>query len=167
MMWGQAGNDTLYGGEGDDYLDGGNGISGTNDGDDKLYGGNGNDTLYGLDGNDTLDGGAGSDLLNLGAGNGTATGGTESDTFEFDIDWRNSNAVHTITDFQDGVDFISFAPLYDGDTPPDAATVNSMLTNYVHQVGADTVITDVDSNATIVLKNVNASAITDADFIWV
>ena len=51
-LYGEAGNDTLYG----------NG---------ELYGGAGNDTLYGSTSNDTLDGGTGADTITSGTGSDT------------------------------------------------------------------------------------------------
>ena len=62
-MYGEEGNDRIYGGYGDDYLDGG-------EGNDTLYGEYGDDVLTGGTGNDYLDGGYGNDtyIFNLGDG---------------------------------------------------------------------------------------------------
>ena len=81
-VYGDGGNDTLYGYAGDDALAGGMGA-------DALYGGIGDDLLDGGADNDYLCGDAGNDLLQGGAGNDTLTdtsgtalfdGGAGSDT---------------------------------------------------------------------------------------
>ena len=64
VLFGYGGNDQLYGGNGTDTLVGFAGM-------DRLYGGNGDDYLNGLEGNDVLDGGAGYDRYFGGAGNDT------------------------------------------------------------------------------------------------
>ncbi|MHA7774487.1 calcium-binding protein [Roseibium sp. M-1] len=73
---GLEGRDQLFGGTGDDTLDG-------EDGEDKLYGDSGTVTLSGGDGNDVLSGGAGSDTLDGGEGTDWA-------------DYRGSNAGVTV-----------------------------------------------------------------------
>lgn len=55
-LYGDAGNDSIYGFGGVDHLRGG-------DGDDTIYGGDGADTIYGDYGEDTLSGGAGADYV--------------------------------------------------------------------------------------------------------
>ncbi|SIS85338.1 Hint domain-containing protein [Phaeovulum vinaykumarii] len=78
-IWGGYGNDSIYGGDdndflngelGDDLLDGGTGndLLRADGGNDSLLGGDGTDTLEGGDGADTLEGGTGSDLITIGAG---------------------------------------------------------------------------------------------------
>ena len=81
------GNDTLLGAGGNDLLLGGAGG-------DVINGGTGNDTLYGDSGDLTPIGDAGGDVL---------TGGTGNDTFEFKY-----TKNETITDFQSGIDLLSF-----------------------------------------------------------
>ena len=71
-LYGQGGDDTLYGGDGNDILHG-------EDGNDKLKGGNGRDTLYGGNGNDKLKGGNGNDILYGGDGNDTLRGNNGDD----------------------------------------------------------------------------------------
>ncbi|WP_108883286.1 alkaline phosphatase [Anderseniella sp. Alg231-50] len=113
----RGGNDTIIGGEGDDTafagsgndrVEGGDGddtIFGES-GDDDLDGGDGDDLISGGDGNDTINGGAGEDKINGGQGNDNLTGGSKADTFWFDH--LNGWGKDTITDFEDGIDTISF-----------------------------------------------------------
>jgi Ca2+-binding RTX toxin-like protein len=61
-LWGEGGNDTIYGGVGKDQLIGGTG-------DDTLYGEIGRDWLTGDDGDDRLDGGLDADTMRGGTGN--------------------------------------------------------------------------------------------------
>lgn len=78
MLYGDAGNDTLYGSAFDDLLDGG-------DGNDRLYGRAGNDRIDGGTGTNSLSGEDADDLLI--AFNGfadTLAGGAGSDTAWFD-----------------------------------------------------------------------------------
>lgn len=81
ILFGEDGNDKLFGGRGNDGLDGGAG----NDklfggaGHDVLCGGNGNDFLFGQGGNDHLGGGAGNDHLFGEAGNDLLQGNEGND----------------------------------------------------------------------------------------
>ena len=87
MLWGQNGNDDLFGGTGNDTLSGGAQC-------DLLFGLQGNDLLNGGYGNDTLSGGADNDTLNGNFGNDIMTGGLGADTFVFD-----DGGAKTVTDF--------------------------------------------------------------------
>jgi hypothetical protein len=82
LVWGETGDDTIFGGNASDTLFGdfdpmlvrrpsefGDDLIYGGAGNDSLYGGNGSDVLYGENGNDWLDGGTGSDMLHGGAGN--------------------------------------------------------------------------------------------------
>ncbi|SMB32247.1 Hemolysin-type calcium binding domain protein (fragment) [Sterolibacterium denitrificans] len=91
-VYGNGGNDALYGGAGDDFLDGGTGNDSLygGSGNDTLNGGTGNDYLAGEAGNDILQGGSGDDILtdtsgtalfDGGAGNDTLTGGAGAEVF--------------------------------------------------------------------------------------
>ena len=64
---GSLGNDLIFGQGGDDELYGGD-FAGTDTGSDTLYGGAGNDEMRGEGGNDWLEGGAGADILIAGNG---------------------------------------------------------------------------------------------------
>jgi Ca2+-binding RTX toxin-like protein len=99
-LYGDRGNDLLVGGSGDDYLWGG-------EGDDRLKGGSGRDQLFGDEGNDYLDGGAGFDILNGGKGNDTLfdydggdrlTGGSGKDVFG--VGGALSKSASVVTDFK-------------------------------------------------------------------
>jgi uncharacterized repeat protein (TIGR01451 family) len=87
---GGNGNDFLYGGSGDDILcggfgrdfafgQGGNDIVGGDDGNDHLFGEGGNDVILGGNGNDFLYGGVGNDELFGQAGNDFLFGGPGND----------------------------------------------------------------------------------------
>lgn len=86
ILSGDAGGNRIEGGNHRDRLDG-------RGGQDALFGDTGSDILKGGGGNDYLDGGKGQDKL---------SGGADQDTFFFN---RNDGA-DTITDFEEGVDFI-------------------------------------------------------------
>ncbi|MEQ9640735.1 MAG: hypothetical protein RIM84_11985 [Alphaproteobacteria bacterium] len=124
MVDGGSDNDLLFGGGGDDSVEGGigadvvNGNSGADtvnggDGDDTVrgQGGNdvvngngGNDLVLGISGLDSLFGGAGDDTLTGGVGNDENTGGDGADVFQF----AAMQGADTITDFEDGIDRMSF-----------------------------------------------------------
>ena len=99
-MYGEAGNDNLFGGDGNDQLYGGVGndmLFGEN-GNDMLFGDAGNDRLSGGTGNDQLNGGTGNDLLYGDAGNDMLTGGAGVDNFVFATALASNN-IDTVTDF--------------------------------------------------------------------
>jgi len=95
---GGFGNDVGYGGDGRDRL---NGASDN----DSLYGGTGRDVLIGAIGDDLLSGGNGDDRLIGGVGVDLLTGGIGSDEFRFRLPDQYPDVI---TDFQSGVDRISF-----------------------------------------------------------
>jgi len=74
-LFGFGGRDHLYGGDGNDILDGG-------EGNDYLQGDNGNDTLWGGEGRDYLSGGNGNDILNGGEDHDELQGGWGNDTLD-------------------------------------------------------------------------------------
>ncbi|MEM7541476.1 MAG: cadherin domain-containing protein, partial [Pseudomonadota bacterium] len=99
FLYGEAGDDDLWGGDGNDYLDGGTG----NDdlwgggGDDFLSAGSGNDSAFGEAGDDTFifrEGDGASNSFDGGAGGGwtdviqlqNATGGDPTDGWTYQID---------------------------------------------------------------------------------
>ena len=112
-MFGNSGNDIIYGGKCNDRLGGGNGVDKLfgNFGSDILYGGkgydllnggNGDDKLFGNSGNDILYGGKGNDLLNGGNGNNTLKGGAGDDIFQL----NTGVGRDVIKDYQSGEDSI-------------------------------------------------------------
>ena len=105
-LFGNQGNDLLVGGSGDDYVSGG-------EGNDRLMGSSGNDRLFGDAGNDYLDGGFGFDRLEGGKGNDTLmdyyggdrlTGGKGKDIFG--VGGALSKSASVVTDFKIGQDQI-------------------------------------------------------------
>ena len=132
-----AGNDIVWGGKGNDVLRGGGGR-------DRLFGEAGNDKLFGDRGNDKLFGGAGRDVLDGKAGNDLLVGGAGPDVFKFTGKFGSDR----IKDYTDGVDKFS---------------LNFAKVKSIKQSGSDTVITHADGKITV--EGVNASSITEADFI--
>ncbi|WP_417254918.1 Hint domain-containing protein [Celeribacter sp.] len=92
VIYGGAGNDTIYGQDDADTLYGGAG-------DDTIDGGIDDDTLYGGAGNDTLLGGEGDDTIYAGGGD-EVTGGEGSDTIIIDPSLLDGNSI-TITGSED------------------------------------------------------------------
>jgi Ca2+-binding RTX toxin-like protein len=79
-------------------------------GNDTLTGGANHDKLYGEAGPDTLSGGGGNDQLYGGLGTDTMTGGALRDDFFYTETVASGGwGGDTITDWQDGVDFLRFA----------------------------------------------------------
>jgi Ca2+-binding RTX toxin-like protein len=90
VVWGQGGNDVifgspssenLYGGTGNDFILGqaGDDAIYADSGNDSLYGETGNDQIYGQVGNDRVDGGDGHDILHGSSGNDSIYGGSGND----------------------------------------------------------------------------------------
>lgn len=190
---GGGGADRLDGGSGDDVLNGGEGVdtalfggqtaisvdlsvSGaqqtghgldtligienviTGGGDDELRGddaGNvfeakrGADSLYGMGGDDVLRAGDGDDLLDGGAGNDRLEGGAGADQFVFTA----GAGIDTVTDFEDGVDVIL-----------GGAGASDFSQMGIVQVGEDTWIEA--AGTTMILADIDASLITEADFLF-
>ncbi len=71
-LYGDAGDDEIYGQTGNDYINGGSGY-------DKIYGDAGNDNIYGNDNSDIIYGGQGNDNIYGGADNDTIDGGEGND----------------------------------------------------------------------------------------
>ena len=92
VLYGDDGDDTLYGGIRNDQLYGGND-------DDTLYGGEGDDKLYGGAGADTLYGGSDKDFLEGEGGIDVLYGGADKDTFYIDIDDVGAGDTDIIVDF--------------------------------------------------------------------
>lgn len=170
MMFGEAGNDRLFGGLGDDEAQGdaGNDILGGLGGQDMLYGGAGNDglngggdndLLFGGDGADRIFGATGSDTLAGGEGDDLLVGQSGLDTFVFEENFGND----TIARYGE---IASTLPRTDEVIDLSALGVNFHDVNIV-QTGNNTVIT-VDGHAgnSITLSFVNASTITQDDFLF-
>jgi Ca2+-binding RTX toxin-like protein len=124
---------------------------------DILFGAGGADTLNGGGGDDTLLGGAGVDRLIGGSGNDTLTGGTGADVFVYDA---RGFGVDTITDFVRGTDRIDLSGLGIGDF--------ASLQRVFFASGTDAAIIFGFNGAeeSIVIKNVEFSALTANDFIF-
>ncbi len=170
-VFGDAGNDTMLGSEGNDILVGGNGNPlSAEDGNDLMCGGEGNDLVFGNRGNDELggsvgddtllggqegdkiEGGAGDDVIAGDWGDDTLTGGEGSDRF-FLI---SGHGIDFITDFEDGVDSIVFPA--DFDCEIEVSQIET-LTILVCPAGEGEVLA--------ILNNVEASSISDEDFLFV
>jgi len=133
---GQGGDDRLSGLSGDDILRG-------NQGNDSLWGGLGNDRLVGGAGNDILAGGAGDNIL---------TGGTGSDRFSV-----VAGGTARITDFTDGVDFLTLNGLTFAQLNIQQGTGDQASDTLIRQRGTNSVLA--------ILEGVNQSLITAADFV--
>lgn len=120
--------------------------------------------ISGWDGTDTIDGGAGKDTVIGGAGNDTLTGGAAGDLFVFadpvsyyDLPSTLTFGADTITDFQDGLDRISFI----GNT-----TVDSLADLTISQSGTSTVLLVTGTTDQITLLNFSAANFNSADVIF-
>ena len=88
-------------------LDGAGNISGIgNSLQNNIYGNEGNNFLSGMNGNDVLKGMGGDDTLSGGKGNDILYGGAGADTFVFLN--ASANGTDRITDFEHGIDRLSF-----------------------------------------------------------
>ena len=155
ILNGREGHDKLIGGDGNDTIsgDGGSGYAGN----DILYGNAGNDDLRGRDGNDILDGGTGNDILDGGPGKDIITTGSGLDTIYLRIgDGGNTlSDADIITDFTDGSD--------------DFGLTNSLSfgdltrTQGTGDYANDTII-KYGSEYLAILKNIDVSLLTEADF---
>jgi Ca2+-binding RTX toxin-like protein len=115
LLFGGAGNDTLYGGAGDDKLTGG-------DADDLLIGGDGHDELLGGAGIDSLtddptgntfDGGPGQDLFNGGSSNPSATPIFDTSPVRFrDVEDEHDSWTDLLNSFEELVDVHSYPLSY-------------------------------------------------------
>ena len=136
---GRGGDDILLGGRGRDIITGSRGS-------DHISGGAGADELLGKVGDDTILGGRGNDFIRGGRGDDDLTGGAGSDTFFF----RNGSGNDTITDFELGVDKISFGK--------GASSMNDLD---FFQLGKNVVV--VYGADSVRINDATVSAIEDAD----
>ncbi|MCT7964042.1 DUF4347 domain-containing protein [Laspinema sp. D1] len=152
FLYGQEGDDFLFGDNDKDVLCGGNGLDFLNGniGDDTLLGGEGNDTLHGGKENDILNGGNGNDVLWGDLGNDTLIGGTGEDIFVF----REGDGVNLVIDFERGIDRIGLA---------------AGLTFEQLSITQGTGVTNISvgDELLVVLNNVDASMITQADIVMI
>jgi len=114
-------------------------ISGS-EADDRLTGGIGNEVLLGYEGNDTLNGDGGNDTL---------TGGNGSDVFVL----ASGSGSDVITDFVDGTDMLQLA----GDLTFEQLTILP---------GTDGTLINLGANLLATLTGIDASLITQEDFIF-
>ncbi|MEM9219612.1 MAG: calcium-binding protein [Cyanobacteria bacterium P01_F01_bin.150] len=148
-LLGGDGNDDLIGGSQNDLLKGGDGkdtLTGNN-GKDRLIGGNGNDQLFGGNGVDRLKGSQGNDLLDGGKSNDILVGGPGRDRFVL----ARRQGRDTIQDFRDGQDKIALS----------GSLEFSQLD--IRQQGRNTII-EIGTDQLALLKGINASLLTSADF---
>ncbi len=143
FLFGDHDNDVLCGGNGNDFLNG-------NRGDDTLFAGEGNDTLHGGKENDILNGGNGNDVLWGDLGNDTLIGGTGQDIFAF----REGDGINFVVDFEVGIDRIGLAEGLRFDQL--SITEGTGVTNI-----------SVGGELLVVLNNVEASMITQADIVLI
>jgi len=159
-IFGNTGNDRLVGKGGADSLDGGDGndrVIGNNGadtlmggaGNDRIKGQSGDDKLLGDAGNDRLQGAAGEDRLDGGSGIDRLIGGADPDVFVL----RADSGLDTVTDFEDGIDFIDLA----GGLQLRELTISRLQGN--------TVIETADGGASMTLTGIRPSDINAADFI--
>ncbi|MFB2879592.1 S8 family serine peptidase [Aerosakkonemataceae cyanobacterium BLCC-F46] len=143
-------NDRLFGEAGDDILD-----ASVGSGNNRLYGGNGADSLF-AGSNDYLFAGNGDDVMFAGSGNNTLIGGSGVDQF-----WIANASVPTsenvIIDLEIGVDLIGIGGL---------SGVNSFADISLVQTGDDTRISALGNNLAL-LKNIQASALSTSNFVFV
>jgi serralysin len=128
-------------------------------GNDTLLGGANHDKLYGEAGTDILSGGGGNDQLYGGAGTDTLTGGALRDDFFYTETVASGGwGSDTITDFQDGVDFLRFAiPV--ADAFADFTITGNGTTSVTLALAA------APAN-TIVLNGASAITLSAADFLF-
>jgi Ca2+-binding RTX toxin-like protein len=118
---GGVGNDTIDGGADNDLINAGRGADSVDAGagDDTVTGGTGADTILGGDGNDgvrgnedadSIVGGSGMDTLTGGRGGDILAGGADADSFVFEVISDSyskvAGGIDTISDFEQGVDFL-------------------------------------------------------------
>ncbi|UFW44943.1 Ig-like domain-containing protein [Bradyrhizobium sp. WSM471] len=110
----------------------------------------------GASSNTVLQGSSGRDVILASTGSDTLSGAGGPDQFVFAPTSSGPSVQHTVTDFIVGLDRLDvrqFAGLTAGSLPAET------------QQGSDTLIT-LDSHDTILLKNVNATAVHASDFIF-
>ena len=122
-VYGEDGNDTIYGGSAVDVLDGGPGndeLDG-NGGNDRIDGGPGDDTLYAGGGDTTLSGGPGHDSIHTGGHNELAGGNSTVLAQDGEQDQISCSVWGADIVYADAIDVVSgCADVHRGATPPPA-----------------------------------------------
>lgn len=119
---------------------------------DGIVGDGNANVLKGLDGDDFLFGGGGGDTLHGGGGNDVIAGGTGADRFVIEA----ASGDDRVTDFTDGLDKIVFDP---------ASGVDSFSDLTITKMGKNVLIT-WGTDDSLLLENVKAKDLSDADFIF-
>ncbi|NOX52000.1 MAG: hypothetical protein GXP16_15905 [Gammaproteobacteria bacterium] len=132
--------------EGDFYVDVED-ISGSSY-DDELTGNSANNRLFGRNGNDLLIGNDGDDYLRGDAGDDILTGGTGSDKFVF----RAPDGNDTITDFEDGVDFVNLIGFNWADLTISSSGIGTLIS--------------ISGGGQVILEGVDSTDISSSDFIF-
>ncbi len=159
ILSGNIGNDTITGGAGNDILSGRDGndiIDMTGGGNNWAQGNQGSDTIRGGKGHDSITGGGGDDVLYSGMGNDTLSGGTGADKFflkGFDPAFPNAVLTPTITDFEQGADFLAV----------ENATLAELEAAIAMQTVTGTGIVIEVAGATITLLGINQLTAADID----
>lgn len=148
-LFGDAGRDILFGGEGNDTLRGGSG-------NDMLKGGAGNDTLRGDLGNDVIDGGTGTDVL---VGNGGA------DTFKFTGELFGIDTIKNFKIGKDKIDLSEVTVISSAISPFDDFIDLVQNGRNTHVEIFDSIFA-VDPSETIVLKGIDATELSESDFLF-
>ena len=112
---------------------------------------NSNAWIRGTSGNDTISGTSWNDTIAGGEGNDTMSGGAGNDTFVF----RANLGQDVVNDFTVGIDVLEFR---DGSFVDAAAALAAATSS-----GSDTLIT-IDTNSTVLLKNVSLANLHETDF---
>jgi Ca2+-binding RTX toxin-like protein len=157
IIYGGAGDgsDTIYGNGGNDTIYGGAGV-------DALDGGDGNDTIFNGAGVDAVDGGLGDDVIWGGSGDDTLKGDVGNDTFGFIA----GNGIDTVSDFDiasvtagdgDVLDLTAFGFANTADVIANMTSVNA---------GADAQLF-IDAGQTITFENVTVLQFQNAFDDWV
>ena len=156
VIFGYEGDDTLLLGDGDDYAQAGwdDDIVEGGAGDDEIYGDVGDDVIRGGDGNDELFGDDGDDRIELGSGWDFAVGGSGADTFVF----TEGNDV--IADFETNVTGERI------EIDSDLATDWTQLQSYMSEWNGTTYI-EFDADNGIELSGVAIADLTQQHFVFV
>ncbi len=149
------------------------------DGDDRIVGSRGNDLLSGGRGEDTISGGGGSDIIAGGRGRDVMAGGNGGDRFAFfgagDSETGSADLIGDFDVAQDKVVLSSFDAVRSTDARDPLTFIGMSAFTGLGQIRAvqngENTLLRIDLTAeqghemTIVLKNVDASTLSDFNFI--